>query len=126
MSSVSSRGSAAGLERDQSRLNGEIFRYSRGWFARASSRIPVQFGAEACGIGSLVVSFIGSVLSTRKQRQRFYWARNVISFACAALAFHAIGGTLGLVVAVGALCGAYFTVAPVLAFLMCLVEHLYS
>jgi hypothetical protein len=70
--------------------------------------------------------FIASVLSTHKQRQRFIWARNMVSFVCAAMAWHFIGGGLGLGLAGITLIGAYFTVAPVVAFIACLIEQMCS
>lgn len=70
--------------------------------------------------------FIQSVLSTQKQRQRFYWVRNMISFFCGVATFYEIGGVLGGLLALAALVVAYFTIAPVLAFIACLFEQMYS
>jgi len=71
--------------------------------------------------------FIASVLSTQKQRQRFIWARNMISLGCAVWAYQAIGGGgVGAAIAVAALVAAYLTVAPILAFVACLIEQMYS
>jgi hypothetical protein len=65
--------------------------------------------------GNMARTFVNSVLSTRKQLQRYDWARNVISFICAAPAFHAVGGVLGAVVALAALVLAHFTISPIVA-----------
>ncbi|MCQ8103459.1 hypothetical protein NP590_05005 [Methylomonas sp. SURF-2] len=70
--------------------------------------------------------FICSVLSTQRQRQRFYWIRNFVALFCAAGTFKVVGGTLGGIVAIGALLGGYFTIAPVIAFLVCLFEQMNS
>jgi hypothetical protein len=71
-------------------------------------------------------SFVQSVLSTQKQRQRFYWIRNFVALCCAAGAFKLVGGSLGAIAAAGALLGGYFTVAPLIAFAVCLFEQMNS
>jgi hypothetical protein len=70
--------------------------------------------------------FVASVLSTPKQRQRFIWGRNMVALICAVGVYHTIGGALGVGLGVVALIGSYFTVAPVIAFIACLFEQMYS
>lgn len=70
--------------------------------------------------------FIHSVLSTPRQRQRFYWVRNIASLFCAVAAFQVVGGDYGWMLAFGALIVGYFTVAPVVAFIVCLFEQMHS
>lgn len=75
--------------------------------------------------------FIRSVLSTQKQRQRFFWFRNVISMGCAYGAFQffvTTGMAQELVwgAAFAALVISYFTLAPVVAFIICFIEQMLS
>lgn len=70
--------------------------------------------------------FVANVLSTPKQRQRFFWGRNMVSLLFAAGAYHSIGGALGVGLGVVTLIGAYFTVAPMIAFIACLIEQMFS
>lgn len=70
--------------------------------------------------------FIQSVLSTRKQRQRFCWVRNMAAFICAALVFHEFGDTLGGVLVALTLVLSYFTIAPIIAVAACLFEQMWS
>lgn len=69
--------------------------------------------------------FVASVLSGSKQRQRFFWARNIISVLCAAAAFQSVGGVTGVAIAGLVLFTAYFTIAPVAAFIACFIEQAY-
>ncbi|RYH62358.1 MAG: hypothetical protein EON54_09470 [Alcaligenaceae bacterium] len=71
-------------------------------------------------------TFVWSVLSARGQQQRYYWARNIISLGCGAWAFHALGGGLGFAIALAAMVLAQFTVSPVVAFVLCLIEQMCS
>ena len=71
-------------------------------------------------------SFINDVLSSRKQRQRFSWFRVMITFVVAFLAGSQFNDTLAIGIGIIALPIAYMTVAPVLAFLICLVEGMLS
>lgn len=50
----------------------------------------------------------------------------MVSVLCAVGAYHTLGGALGLGLGAFALIGAYFTLAPVIAFIACLVEQMYS
>jgi hypothetical protein len=70
--------------------------------------------------------FIGSLLSTRKQRQRFFYFRNLAAFAGAVGAYSYVGGMGGLALAAGALVVGYFTLAPVVAFAICYIEEMNS
>jgi hypothetical protein len=71
-------------------------------------------------------SFIRSVLSTQKQRQRFFYFRNFSAGACALMAGVEIGGGMGLAVGFVVLFLAYYTVAPIIAFIICLIEQMAS
>lgn len=71
-------------------------------------------------------TFVESVLSTRQQHQRYYWARNVISLGCGAWTFHALGGGIGIASGLAAMVIAHFTVSPVVAFVLCLIEQMCS
>lgn len=75
--------------------------------------------------------FIRSVLSTQKQRQRFFWFRNVISMLCAYGVFQFFANTgvaqeLVWAAALAALVISYFTLAPVVAFIICFIEQMLS
>lgn len=70
--------------------------------------------------------FVQSVLSTTRQRQRYYWVRNFVSLFCAVGTFQIVGGDFGWILALVGLIGGYFTVAPVIAFLVCLFEKMHS
>lgn len=72
------------------------------------------------------MGFIKSVLSTKKQRQSFFYFRNLTALACALVTFKYIGGSIGLGLAVVALVVGYMTVAPVVAFIICLLEQMLS
>lgn len=67
-----------------------------------------------------------SVLSTRQQQQRYYWARNMISLGCGAWAFYSLVGGMGTAIGLAAMVIAHFTVSPVVAFVLCLIEQLCS
>jgi hypothetical protein len=70
--------------------------------------------------------YIRSVLSTKTQRQRFFYVRNLIAFLCAVATFQFFGGAIGGGLAAVALLLSYITVAPVIAFIICLIEQLGS
>lgn len=70
--------------------------------------------------------FISNVLSSKKQRKRFFWFRNVISVFFAFLAYQEVGGTLGWLALALALIVSYFTVAPTIAFVICFIEEMGS
>lgn len=70
--------------------------------------------------------FVQSVLSTKKQRQAFFYFRNLIAFACALVTFKFVNGSLGLGLAVVTLILSYMTIAPVVAFVICLFEQMLS
>ena len=74
----------------------------------------------------MIRSFVNDVLSSRKQRQRFSWFRVMISFVAAFLAGSQFSDTLAIGVGIIALPIAYMTVAPVLAFIICLIEGMLS
>lgn len=75
-------------------------------------------------------SFVYSVLSTQKNRQRYFYFKNTIAAVCGIAAYVKIsslfGSALGVGVAVIAAILAYLTVAPVIAFLICLFEQIAS
>lgn len=71
-------------------------------------------------------TFVDSVLSTRRQQQRYYWARNMISLGCGAWAFHALVGGMGIAIGFSVIVIAHFTVSPVVAFVLCLIEQMCS
>lgn len=70
--------------------------------------------------------FVQSVLSTKKQRQTFFYFRNLVAFICALVTFKFVGGSIGLGVAVVALVLGYITIAPIVAFIICLIEQMLS
>ncbi len=74
----------------------------------------------------MVKGFVKSVLSTKKQRQAFFYFRNLIALACALVSFKYIGGSIGLGVGVVVLVVGYMTIAPVVAFIICLLEQMLS
>lgn len=71
-------------------------------------------------------SFVASVLSTQKQRQRFYYFRYFTALFCAFGAFQAVDGPVGIGLGVVSLIIGYFTIAPVVAFLVCFIEKICS
>jgi hypothetical protein len=75
---------------------------------------------------SMLKSLVGSVLSSTKQRQRFIWFRLVISLVAAFWVSAYFSGLVALGLGVAAFPIAYMTVAPVLAFSICLVEGILS
>jgi len=66
------------------------------------------------------------VLSTQKQRQRYYYFRNLISGISGVAAFASIGGVLGIPLGIVAAILAYFSLAPIIAFFICLFEQMAS
>lgn len=80
--------------------------------------------------------FIRSVLSTQKQRQRFFWFRNVISLLCPLGVLHLFkDGYIPIpssldwliwVLAFASIFIGYLTIAPIIAFAVCFLEHLFS
>lgn len=71
-------------------------------------------------------SFVRSVLSTPKQRQRFFYFRNGTAILAGALVFTSVTGTFGAILGVLAIPLAYFTVSPIIAFIVCFVEQMLS
>ena len=71
-------------------------------------------------------SFVRSVLSTPKQRQRFFYFRNGTALISGVLVFTSVTGTLGAILGVLAVPVAYLTIAPIVAFVICLVEQMLS
>jgi hypothetical protein len=71
-------------------------------------------------------SFVNDVLSSRKQRQRFSWLRIMISFATAFVVGSQFSDALAIALGLLTLPIAYITVAPVLAFTICLLEGMLS
>ncbi|WP_296246270.1 hypothetical protein [uncultured Stenotrophomonas sp.] len=76
--------------------------------------------------GGVMASFVQGVLSSRKQRQRFFYFRSFITIGCGIAAFKLFDGDIALLVGLGGLVVGYFTVAPVVAFLICFFEQLLS
>lgn len=74
----------------------------------------------------MLKSFTRSVLSTKTQRQRFFYFRNITAFLCGIAVFTFVGGTAGYILAVVAFLLSYITVAPIVAFIICLAEQLLS
>lgn len=72
----------------------------------------------------MAYGFIRSVLSTKKRRQTFFYFRNLIALVCAGVTYKFVGGSIGLGVAAIALVLGYMTIAPVIAFLICLIEQM--
>jgi hypothetical protein len=75
------------------------------------------------------MGFIKSVTSTRKSRQRFYYFRNLTSAICAIVVFQYLSGaSIGLYLSIaGAIAGfaiGYMTIAPIVAFIICLIEQM--
>jgi len=71
-------------------------------------------------------SFVQSVLSSQKQRQRYYYFKNITAGLCGIATFVGLGGVFGIALGVAATVLAYFTVAPIVAFLICLFEQMAS
>jgi hypothetical protein len=71
-------------------------------------------------------SFVNDVLSSRKQRERFSWFRVMITLVAALLTGSQFSDMLAIGVGIITLPIAYMTVAPVLAFVVCLIEGMFS
>ncbi|MEI6336869.1 MAG: hypothetical protein WCS87_20105 [Methylococcaceae bacterium] len=69
-------------------------------------------------------SFVRGVLSTKRKRQNFFNIRMLVTFACAGAAYNFFGGTVGVVAGFVAIFISYMTVAPIVAFTLCLLEWL--
>ena len=75
------------------------------------------------------MSFVKSVLSTKKLRQSFYRIRNFISIVCGIAAMslaHERFGPDGANMAIGvvAIFIAYLTIAPLIALILCFLEQM--
>lgn len=70
-------------------------------------------------------SFVQSVLSSKKRRQAFFYFRNIISLMCAVAIFKIAPGEWSIILAAAGLVLSYFTIAPVIYFLICLAEHIF-
>lgn len=71
-------------------------------------------------------SFVQSVLSTKKQRQAFYYFRGIVSLLCAVAVFKMAPEEWSIILAGAGLVVSYLTVAPVIAFIICLAEQMFS
>lgn len=71
-------------------------------------------------------TFIESILSTQKQRQRFYYFRNLTALCCAVGGFHFAAQHFAWAAAIVGLFAGYLIIGPVVAFLVCLIEQMYS
>ncbi len=75
-------------------------------------------------------TFVNSVLSTHKRRQGYFYVRNLVAGGCGFAVYTKLVVTLGTTMAVAAgiatTIGAYFTVAPIIALLACLIEQMSS
>lgn len=75
-------------------------------------------------------TFVQGVLSTPKRRQSYFYFRNLIAGGCGIAAYVKLGASLGAAIGAGigvaAAVAAYFTIAPVIALLICLFEQMSS
>jgi hypothetical protein len=66
-----------------------------------------------------------SILSTPKQRKRFFWLRNMAALGTGALAYQ-LQAPFGLWLCLPITLLAYFTVAPIVAVILCFIEEMLS
>jgi hypothetical protein len=71
-----------------------------------------------------LLMLIKSVTSTRKERQRYFYFKNLVSVIVAVLVFVNVGGLPGAVLAIIAALISNFTISPIVAFLICLCEQI--
>jgi len=75
-------------------------------------------------------TFVQGVLSTPKRRQSYFYFRNLIAGGCGIAVYVKTSTLLGMYMAGGigfiAAVAAFFTIAPVIAFLICLFEQMAS
>jgi hypothetical protein len=78
----------------------------------------------------ILKSFKNGVLSSPKQKQRYFYFKHLISGLCGIIAYThfsaGLGVTAALIISVGAALLAFLTIAPVVAFLICLFEQMAS
>jgi hypothetical protein len=67
-----------------------------------------------------------SILSTPKQRRRFFWVRNMATFFIGLAVFYKLPDPWGMILVLPAALLTYFTVAPVVALIVCFVEEMMS
>ena len=70
--------------------------------------------------------FVQSVLGTPKQRSRFFWVRSVVAAASGFYAGHLVTGTVGVAVGFAVAALSFYTLAPVVALVVCFVEQMLS
>jgi hypothetical protein len=73
---------------------------------------------------SLFPSLRQTLLSTPKQRKRFFWCRNMSTFAIGCLV--AQWPTWGPFLCIPAALIGYFTIAPIIAVILCFIEEMLS
>lgn len=74
----------------------------------------------------MLKSFVRGVLSSQKQRQRYYYFKNGIAFVSGLFIFVQLGGVIGFALGIVGAFIAIFTIAPIIAFLICLIEQMAS
>ena len=70
--------------------------------------------------------FVRSVLTTPKQRIRFFWIRSILAGASGFYAAQFVPGALGVALGFAAAAVSFYTVAPVIALVICFVEQMLS
>jgi hypothetical protein len=66
-----------------------------------------------------------SILSTPKQRKRFFWVRNMATLFSGG-AIYQLPEPFGIWLCVPGAILTYFTVAPVIALIVCFIEEMFS
>ena len=67
-----------------------------------------------------------SILSTPKQRKRFFWARNMTTLFVGAAVFYWLPEPWGMILVLPAVVIGYLTIAPVVALILCFIEEMMS
>ena len=70
--------------------------------------------------------FVRSILDTPKQRSRFFWIRSMVAGASGFYAGHLITGTTGVAIGFAVAALSFYTLAPVVALVVCFVEQMLS
>lgn len=70
--------------------------------------------------------FVTSILSTPKQRARFFWIRSVVAGASGFYAGQFVAGEIGIVLGFAVAALSFYTLAPVVALVLCFIEQMLS